>query len=1151
MGPKYVVIGLLCSAFFSSPGTDRIKEAFYNVTPKSSTHYLSENINYFSEICKSLDGSTILFDILHTVFEDLHIQASRKMAALRLCDILELVASTAGGDVGVVYSTYYRKFLELENIDLDFYSNRRGASVEISNTFLFTGFPTDTRSSMQWIASCIAALAKLSHAPQITQGFVLPVYNIPILKEVEINSFNTLVCPSLRLCQIFFQNIVFNNRSSPWPQKIADAFVRCSGGSMLAMMYFPEALRHIIELSLFQSDKDPIRSWPDEVLTMIGRNDLCRNVSLHVSSEMRSREFKNSIVNRRNAKDWQHSVNPRTSDGLMEVELAASELRFAEDDRVHEVCRMLRSSSYIYLRIERAPETSDLEHRHKLQMRLLSLCRRSLGCAVGRGMLTMGSLEPLMAEVLPIPPFMLAGRVPPQNTTIQLETSNAPPELTLWPDFHNGVAAGLRVGPKIRNSSKSKMSSSNSTHVGKNVTRNWIIYNRTASDTAGGESGHAGILFALGLLGHLNVLSVTDICDYLTQGHEPTTVAILIGMSAAKLGSADTLLSKTLCLHLPALLPPRHWDIEITPVVQTAAFTGLGLLHCGSAHRLMTEFLLAEMSRRPTSDRCETREAMALSVAWSLGMVLLGKGQTDSDGKLSGLNGLADLQIEDRLQQHMDGGRRPPESHLFSISSYNDHNSKSSRILETDDINTEVTAPGATIALALIYMKSNNVEIAKRLALPTTAYKLDATRPDLLLYRAVGYCLVLWDKVEPSESWIESQVPDIITKTIFSTDTENRDNSNNTPNHKMPAHAALSAYLCIICGYCMGLGLVYAGTANNEAKQTIYSKLKFLQSCREMKPSTPLTIPIDRPMKPLIEMCIACTSVSLSYVMAGTGDLDCLRLLRELRWKVDDVNYGTHLSLAMAIGMLFLAGGNASLQRDPLSIACLLLSVCPRFPLRTSDNQYHLQPLRHMYVLAVEYRALKTIDVDSGTSVALDIEVEMIDGTTCSMRAPCLLPELNLVRAVHVKSTSSDNGNNSKYYPTSMQILKTDDDVPKYPFDNQVKSKVSMKSVPPLYVKKKPISAVMATSQEQNKAATSAYNSLLEGLKSISLPFENDDVSNISTLLSVEGERLQETIILENFLDISFNNNTWHQRESQLIDAIMTCPQLLDIAKFK
>ena len=120
MGPKYVTIGLISTAFFSFPGTDRIKETFYNVTPKSSTHYLSENINHFSGICDSLNASTILFDILHTVFEDLHIQASRKMAALRLGDVLELVASSAGNAVGTLYSTHYRKFLDLEDIELDF-----------------------------------------------------------------------------------------------------------------------------------------------------------------------------------------------------------------------------------------------------------------------------------------------------------------------------------------------------------------------------------------------------------------------------------------------------------------------------------------------------------------------------------------------------------------------------------------------------------------------------------------------------------------------------------------------------------------------------------------------------------------------------------------------------------------------------------------------------------------------------------------------------------------------------------------------------------------------------------------------------------------------------------------------------------------------
>ena len=42
--------------------------------------------------------------------------------------------------------------------------------------------------------------------------------------------------------------------------------------------------------------------------------------------------------------------------------------------------------------------------------------------------------------------------MPPSNTVINLDTSNAPAELTLWPDFHSGVAAGLRVAPAFETS---------------------------------------------------------------------------------------------------------------------------------------------------------------------------------------------------------------------------------------------------------------------------------------------------------------------------------------------------------------------------------------------------------------------------------------------------------------------------------------------------------------------------------------------------------------------------------------------------------------------------------------------------------------------------------------------------------------------------
>ena len=114
------------------------------------------------------------------------------------------------------------------------------------------------------------------------------------------------------------------------------------------------------------------------------------------------------------------------------------------------------------------------------------------------------------------------------------------------------------------------------------------------------------------------------------------------------------------------------------------------------------------------------------------------------------------------------------------------------------------------------------------------------------------------------------------------------------------------------------------------------------------------------------------------------------------------------------------------------SCACLLLATAPRFPSRTVDNQYHLQALRHLYVLAVEQRAVQVVDVDSGGAVSVDIVVEKMDGSHVVLRAPCLLPELTTVHAVHLFSSSSSSSSSSGpavgatdpslYYPTSLVI---------------------------------------------------------------------------------------------------------------------------------
>lgn len=124
--------------------------------------------------------------------------------------------------------------------------------------------------------------------------------------------------------------------------------------------------------------------------------------------------------------------------------------------------------------------------------------------------------------------------------------------------------------------------------------------------------------------------------------------------------------------------------------------------------------------------------------------------------------------------------------------------------------------------------------------------------------------------------------------------------------------------------------------------------------------------------------------------------------------------------------MLFLAGGRYSLRRDPVSTACLLLTLAPRFPNRTVDNQYHLQALRHLYIIAAENRVLHTVDVDSGIPVNLDVQVDLLDGRTQLLSAPGLLPEQATVRSVHVLGVESSS-KRKLYFETTIDFADSGD----------------------------------------------------------------------------------------------------------------------------
>ncbi len=62
-----------------------------------------------------------------------------------------------------------------------------------------------------------------------------------------------------------------------------------------------------------------------------------------------------------------------------------------------------------------------------------------------RGMFTLSTVHPLPTSPLSsfIPPLNLNGRAVPREASVTLDQVDKPEGMTVWPDFHNGVAAGL------------------------------------------------------------------------------------------------------------------------------------------------------------------------------------------------------------------------------------------------------------------------------------------------------------------------------------------------------------------------------------------------------------------------------------------------------------------------------------------------------------------------------------------------------------------------------------------------------------------------------------------------------------------------------------------------------------------------------------
>lgn len=810
------------------------------------------------------------------------------------------------------------------------------------------------------------------------------------------------------------------------------------GFSRVDLEALPFGVAIPLQDALISCRQNPKPSWPYRAFVLIGREDLFDFNSLETKTVTPSHPDVELVNEDRSLLQIQAAAASLTQSAGMWLPDGASnngstdeggdgcdmharifQLRFSSDRRTDEVRRILRSTDPVVMTPLVSPNDSnfDFDAAAEQKRKLEVLVRKRYASPVGRGAYTLRTFVPSdPTKPLSVPEICTTGVLFAHEGS-KVTYTPADPTRLQWGEFHNGVAAGLRIAAA---------SDDKDGESGEILTRSWIVNHRPLDESA--TNHHAGMLLALGLGGHLPTLRTTDYYKYLLARHELTSIGLMLGLATGNMGSMHEKVMKMLCLHIKYFNGPGFAvpDFHVPVTVQTASILGLGFLHKGSCEHLIIDGLFTELGRQPRpGDNVDGREGLALAAGVSIGLVCLGNGTAAFDA--------ADKRLIDRLVQYANGGPRDSletvSSNLENIQIKSDFggqersamslgDSEASCVKEGDFVNSDVVSPGSLLALALIYLKTNDNRIAKRIIIPDTLYALDRSRPDHVFLRVLARALIMWDDISASRSWVLEKLPPLLRPREVDNGAQNIDILgkiilNGTHSElDVDVPGIIHARAFAIAGACAAIALKYAGTNDASAVSIL------LGQCESFENALLKQDKDEESAAWVFMTCLSSAALSLAVVAAGSGNLDVFRLLRRVRKRrchsITNGRYGYHLAVHQAVGFLFLGGGCQTFGTSNIAIAGLLCAIYPRFPENIDDNCCHLQAMRHLYVLAVEPRYIETRDVDTGVPCCVDVEICLANGALLKSTAPCIVPEARSIQDISVVS--------ERYWETKVHI---------------------------------------------------------------------------------------------------------------------------------
>ncbi|KAN0065480.1 Anaphase-promoting complex subunit 1 [Thecaphora frezii] len=729
----------------------------------------------------------------------------------------------------------------------------------------------------------------------------------------------------------------------------------------------PEALRTLppgLALPLMEairsSQLDPPIRWSAAAYSLIHRADL----AMHTlgSSAGYSTDLEQTVA----------SAFQRTMPKHVQLDPLCAQI-FNRDFRLTDVVKMLETTKLNTVYVPESENQSEAAMMEQHTRAVAAMTERTKAIPVGRAMLFMASRPFHVTRTWQIPHLCLGVKVVPRGVLVEPDAKADAASLE-WPEFHNGVASILEISVARRSRIDSK----------------WIFSHLGEEPTA----KHAGFLFGLGLTKHLPALTPVHVFRYLKTRHNLLTIGFLLGLAAAAVGTGDPTARHLLGMQLVAFLPSGSAPLNLSIMTQTAGLLAMGLVFLGSNHRWTANRMLQQIgaAESPISGvQSQYREAYSLSAGLALGLVMLGKGRVDT------MTSLPDKRMVAKLEQLING----------SLSDLRRSRWKPGAAAIELSPDLSLTSIPASVALGLVFLRSNRADMAEILWVPSTDGMLDYIRPDVLLVRVLARYLILWDEIRCTAEWIDSVLPEWMRQ-------------HRRKEGEELSEAAQLASINMRAGACFAMGLKHAGSHDGAARRCLLQQLVQLDHDCRIKPVTYFSKIRQSALRAAADL----VAVSLAAVMAGSGDLEVLRMLRMAHGDLEsERSYGSHMATHMAIGLLFLGGGRLTLGSSDSAIAALLIALFPRFPDSSTDNRAHLQAFRHLWVLAVEPRLLIAKDIETGEVARVPMRLRTHNANEASQTAtslsartfsPFLLPSLDKTAGIQTET--------ARYWPASLHV---------------------------------------------------------------------------------------------------------------------------------